>query len=83
MQDPISYFPAKALLPLASPRDVTVTITRKADGHWRTSMPVQDLDYLIALEWQRQLNLPGFNPRNLRSRTARRKPTTRTQTQKH
>lgn len=69
----------KVLRPLAQPRDVTVTITRKADGSWFTTMPASDLDYLIALEWQRQLRLPGFDPRNLRkNRKTGRSHTTRT-----
>jgi hypothetical protein len=74
MKDSIRYVPPKALLPLAKPREVTVTLTRKLSGDWHTSMPVEDLDYLIALEWQRNIHLPGLDVRSLRMDKPRRKP---------
>jgi hypothetical protein len=39
------------------PRKVNVKVTRTADGLWRTEMPVEDLNYLIALEFERQRRL--------------------------
>ena len=54
--DIINYIPRRAALP-DKPRKVNVSITRTADGLWHTSMPVEDLDYLIALEFERQRQL--------------------------
>jgi hypothetical protein len=49
----INYTPRRAALP-DKPRKVSVNITRTADGLWHTSMPVEDLDYLIAVEFKHQ-----------------------------
>jgi hypothetical protein len=54
--DTIHYTPRRAALP-DKPRKVSVSITRTADGLWHTSMPVEDLDYLIAVEFERQRQL--------------------------
>ena len=54
--DTINYTPRRAALP-DKPRKVSVSITRTADGLWHTSMPVEDLDYLIAVEFERQRQL--------------------------
>jgi hypothetical protein len=51
--DAIHYTPRRAALP-DKPRKVSVSITRTADGLWHTSMPVEDLDYLIAVEFKHQ-----------------------------
>ena len=66
MEESIRYTPRHVLRPLANPREVTVTITRKTCGAWHTTMPVKDLDYLIALAWQEHTNLPGLDVRKLR-----------------
>jgi hypothetical protein len=49
----INYTPRRAALP-DKPREVSVSITRTADNLWHTSMPVEDLDYLIAVEFESQ-----------------------------
>ncbi len=51
--DTIDYIPRRAALP-DKPRQVNVTVTRTADNLWHTSMPVEDLDYLIAVEFKHQ-----------------------------
>ncbi len=62
VSDVINYFPRRAALP-DKPRKVSVSITRTADGLWHTSMPV-DLDYLIALEFERQRQLADIADHN-------------------
>lgn len=61
--DLINYVPRRAALP-DKPRKVNVSITRTADGLWHTSMPVEDLDYLIALEFERQRQLKDIADHN-------------------
>ncbi|MBX7210182.1 MAG: hypothetical protein K1X78_17820 [Verrucomicrobiaceae bacterium] len=61
--DTIHYTPRRAALP-DKPRKVSVSITRTADGLWHTSMPVEDLDYLIALEFERQRQLRDIADHN-------------------
>ena len=60
--DIINYIPRRAALP-DKPRKVSVSITRTAEG-WHTSMPVEDLDYLIALEFERQRQLADIADHN-------------------
>lgn len=62
--DVINYIPRRAALP-DKPRKVSVSITRTAEGLWHTSMPVEDLDYLIALEFERQRQLADIARRDL------------------
>ena len=62
--DLINYVPRRAALP-DKPRKVNVSMTRTADGLWRTSMPVEDLDYLIALEFERQRQDARDRPHSL------------------
>jgi hypothetical protein len=50
VSDVINYIPRRAALP-DKPRKVSVSINRTAEGLWHTSMPVEDIDYLIALEF--------------------------------
>lgn len=59
----ISYVPRRVALP-DKPRKVNVSITRTADGLWHTSMPAEDLDYLIAAEYQRQRQLEDIAAHN-------------------
>lgn len=61
--DTIHYTPRRAALP-DKPRKVSVSITRTVDGLWHTSMPVEDLDYLIALEFERQRQLRDIADHN-------------------
>jgi hypothetical protein len=61
--DVINYIPRRAALP-DKPRKVSVSITRTAEGLWHTSMPVEDLDYLIALEFERQRQLADIADHN-------------------
>ena len=61
--DTINYTPRRAALP-DKPRKVSVSITRTAEGLWHTSMPVEDLDYLIALEFERQRQLADIADHN-------------------
>ena len=58
--DIINYIPRRAALP-DKPRKVSVSITRIAED---TSMPVEDLDYLIALEFERQRQLADIADHN-------------------
>jgi hypothetical protein len=61
--DTIHYTPRRAALP-DKPRKVSVNITRTADGLWHTSMPVEDLNYLIAVEFERQRQLRDIADHN-------------------
>jgi hypothetical protein len=61
--DTINYIPRRAALP-DKPRQVNVTVTRTADNLWHTCMPVEDLDYLIALEFERQRQLRDIADHN-------------------
>jgi hypothetical protein len=63
VSDVINYIPRRAALP-NKPRKVSVSITRTAEGLWHTSMPVEDLDYLIALEFERQRQLADIADHN-------------------
>lgn len=59
----INYVPRRAALP-DKPLKVSVSITRTAEDHWHTSMPVEDLDYLIAPEFERQRQLADIADHN-------------------
>lgn len=61
--DIINYIPRRAALP-DKPRKVSVSNTRIAEGLWHISMPVEDLDYLIALEFERQRQLADIADHN-------------------
>ena len=61
--DTINYVPRRAPLP-DKPRKVSVSITRTADRLWHTSMPVEDLDCLIAVEFERQRALKDIADHN-------------------
>lgn len=61
--DVIDYTPRRAALP-DKPRKVSVSITRTVDGLWHPSMPVEDLDYLIAVEFERQRQLKDIADHN-------------------
>ena len=60
--DIINYIPRRAALP-DKPRKVSVSITR-TEGLRHTSMPVEDIDYLIALEFERQRQLADIADHN-------------------
>ena len=63
MPIPILYLPARYAAPPA-PRKVRVTTSRKADGTFLTTLPAEDLDYLVASEYQRQRQLEDIAAHN-------------------
>jgi hypothetical protein len=63
VSDVINYIPRRAALP-NKPRKVSVSITRTAEGLWHTSMPVEDIDYLIDLEFERPRQLDDIADHN-------------------
>jgi hypothetical protein len=60
VSDVINYIPRRAAL-ADKPSKVTVSITCTAEGLWHTSMPVENIDYLIALEFERQRQLADLH----------------------
>lgn len=63
MPDTINYVPRRAVLP-PQPRKARVCIARKPDGIYHLTLPVEDLDYLISLEFERQRQLQDIAAHN-------------------
>ena len=63
VSDVINYIPRRAALP-DKPRKVSLSITLTAEGLSHTSMPVEKLDNLIALEFERARQLADIANEN-------------------
>lgn len=63
MIEPGFYLPARYAAP-PTPRKVRVTTSRKTDGTFLTTLSAEDLDYLVAAEYQRQRQLEDIAAHN-------------------